>query len=86
MGAADVIRIKKVKCGWILYDDTGNGRHSHFRNKKSAKECLTLIKKRQLPEKPYYVESCRRLLSNKEFERLRARKEKQRYYNQSYAR
>lgn len=75
------IKIKKVKNGYILYDVRGGGNHSHFFNRRAARRCLTYINKGILPDQPYFVESCRRLLSKKEFERLRPQRKKERYFN-----
>lgn len=75
------IKIKKVKNGYILYRVNGNGAHSHFFNRRAARRCLTYINKGILPDKPYFIESCHRLLSKKEFERLRPRKKKDDYFN-----
>ncbi len=75
------IKIKKVKKGYILYDDRGGGRHSHFFNRRAARRCLTYINKGILPDQPYFVESCRRLLPKKEFERLRPQRKKEKYFN-----
>ena len=75
------IKIKKVKKGYILYDACGGGNHSHFFNRRAARRCLTYINKGVLPDQPYFVESCRRLLSKKEFERLRPQKKKAKYFN-----
>lgn len=66
-----------------MYDDCGNGRHSHFWSKKAAKECLSLIERRVMPEKAYYRESCRRLLGEKGLAGLRPRKVKQKYCNRN---
>lgn len=75
------IKIKKVKKGYILYDASGGGKHSHFFNRGAARRCLICINKGILPDQPYFVESCRRLLSKKEFERLRPQKKKEKYFN-----
>lgn len=72
------LKIKRVRNGYILYDVNGNGRHSHFPTYNCARTCLTFINKRVKPNNPYYIESCKRVLSKKEFARL---KPKQRYRN-----
>ena len=73
-----MVKLKKVKNGYILYSEYG---HSHFKNKSAAAKCRCLINKGILPNQPYFVESCKRLLSNKEFETLRHRKKKEKYIN-----
>lgn len=73
-----MIKLKKIKNGFILYSKEG---HSHFKNKKAAIRCRCLINKGILPNQPYFVESCRRLLSKKEFQRLENKKEKEHYIN-----
>ena len=75
------IKLKKVRNGYILYSLSKKGAHSHFYNRRAARKCQTFINKGILPSKPYFIESCRRLLSRKEFERLRSRKKKPRYFN-----
>ena len=75
------IKLKKVRNGYILYSLSKKGAHSHFFNRRAARKCQTFINKGILPSKPYFIESCRRLLSRKEFERLRPRKKKPRYFN-----
>lgn len=45
---------------------------------ESAKD----INKGILPHQPYYIESCRRLLSKKEFEKLKPKRKKPKYLNQ----
>ena len=75
------IKIKKVKKGYILDDACGGGKHSHFFNRRAARRCLTYINKGILPDQPYFVESCRRLLSKKEFKRLRHQKKKEKYWD-----
>lgn len=73
-----MIKLKKVKNGYILYSEYG---HSHFKNKKTANRCKCLINKGILPNQPYFVESCKRLLSKKEFIKLHSKKKKDKYYN-----
>ena len=73
-----MIKLKKVKNGYILYSANG---HSHFSNKKAAIRCRCLINKGILPLQPYFIESSKRLLSAKEFERLKQRKKKEKYIN-----
>ena len=75
------IKLKKVRNGYILYSLSKKGAHSHFFNRRAARKCQTFINKGILPSKPYFIESCRRLLSKKEFERLRPRKKKTRSFN-----
>lgn len=72
------LKIKKTRNGYILYDEQGNGKHSHFTTYNCALTCLTFINKKVMPNNPYYKESCRRLLSKEDFSRL---KKKQRYHN-----
>ena len=73
-----MVKLKKVKNGYILYSKNG---HSHFKNKSAAAKCRCLINKGILPNQPYFVESCKRLLSGKEFQRLENKKEKEHYIN-----
>ena len=74
----NMVKLKKVKNGYILYSEYG---HSHFKNKSAAAKCRCLINKGILPNQPYFVESCKRLLSEKEFQRLENKKEKEHYIN-----
>ena len=77
-----MIKLKKVKNGYILYNSSGGyERHSHFKNKKAACRCKALINNGVLPNQPYFIESARRLLSPKEFERLRFKNKKEKYIN-----
>lgn len=77
-----MIKLKKVRDGYILYNTKGGyEKHSHFRNKKSACKCRTLINKGIMPKQPYFIESARRLLSEKEFEQLKKKKVKSYYVN-----
>lgn len=71
------LKIKKVKIGYIMYNET-LGTHSHFRSYNGAMNCRKLIHKGIMPNNEYYIESCKRLLSDKEFATL---KSKQRYHN-----
>ena len=76
------IKLKKVRNGYILYKINGKGAHSHFFNRRAARKCQRYINKGILPHQPYYIESCRRLLSKKEFEKLRPKRRKPKYINQ----
>lgn len=73
-----MIKLKKVRDGYILYSEYG---HSHFKNKKTANKCKCLINKGILPSQAYFVESAKRLLSEKEFIKLHSKKKKDKYYN-----
>jgi len=77
-----LIKIKKVKRGWILYNSSGGyEHHSHFRNKKSANKCKCLLNKGILPSQPYFQESARRLFSDKEYKQLERKHQKEKYIN-----
>lgn len=77
-----LVQIKKVKNGWLLFNDCGGyERHSHFKNEKAARACLNLINKGIMPKQPYFIETCKRVLSKKEFERLESKRRKEKYIN-----
>lgn len=72
------LKIKKVSCGgYIVYNET-RGTHSHFGRYKQAVHVIKMIQKGILPNNGYYRESCKRLLSGKEYNRLRSNKQKYR--------
>ncbi len=72
------IKLKKISRGFILYSPHG---HSHFKNKKTANKCRCLIEKGIYPNNKYFQESCRRLLSKEDLERLRQKRKKDKYIN-----
>lgn len=72
------IKLKKISKGFILYSPHG---HSHFKNKKTANKCRCLIEKGIYPNNKYFQESCRRLLSKEDLERLRQKRKKDKYIN-----
>ena len=77
-----MIKIKKVRHGWILYNDTlGYEAHSHFKDERAARCCMTLINRGIFPKQPYYQETCRRVLSKKDYESLVSKKLRDRYIN-----
>lgn len=72
------IKLKKISKGFILYSPHG---HSHFKNVKTANKCRRLIEKGIYPNNRYFQESCKRLLSKEDFERLRLKRKKEKYIN-----
>lgn len=77
-----MLKLKKVRNGWIIFNDSGGyDKHSHFSNKKSAECCLALLKKGIMPEQPYFKESAKRLLSCKEYNNLSLKRNKDKYIN-----
>ncbi len=71
--------IKKVRDGYIVCR-CGSNKHSHFKSEHGAKDFLKFMKKGLLPKSPYFIESAKRVLTEKEFNKLRT-KTKQTYHN-----
>ena len=86
-----MLRIKKVRDGHIIYRTNKDGWHSHFSSYQKARVCLSFIERGVMPYNDYYIESCRRLLTEGELTKLeegiapqwaRRKKRKDRYLNQ----
>lgn len=72
----------EVHNGWIVYRVGGTRKqHTHFYNKKAAGAFLKLMKKGILPNNHYFLESARRVLTEKEFKQLRKERKKQKFIN-----
>lgn len=69
--------IHGYKILWRANDE--RQRHAHLRNMHCVKTLLCLIHKDILPRDEYLRESCRRLLDESEYNRLKEKKTK--YYN-----
>ena len=50
--------------------------HAHLRTKQGCRQLLNFIKKGLLPKNEYLVGSCRRLLTEEEFNKLKKAKDK----------
>lgn len=57
--------------------------HAHLCTYQMAKQLERMIKARKMPKSPYLRGSCKRLLTQEEYDRLGQRKD--RYYNHSKA-
>lgn len=72
----------KVHSGWLVYRKGGSRKqHTHFYNETGAIAFIKLMKRGILPDSPYFAESARRVLTEKEFKELRKQKIKQKYVN-----
>lgn len=69
-----MLKIKKVKDGYIIYRPNKEGWHTHFTTYHKAKTCLSFIERGVMPGNEYFQESCRRLLTKEEFRKLGNRK------------
>lgn len=67
-----------VNCGFLLVNPRLKT-HAHFKKHSHAKLVQDLIHKGLLPHQKRYQESCRRLLTPKEFEELTPHKPKEPY-------
>lgn len=71
---------KKVHDGWIVFNKDNNT-HAHIRSKKTCNDLMCLLRKNIKPNKPYLIESAKRLLTDNEFNSLRIKRYKQSYTN-----
>ena len=76
-----LFRVKEVNNGWIIERRIGRKRrHTHYHTEEQCNELIdNYLVKNKLPSNKYKVESCRRLLTSKEFSKLK--EPKGRYYN-----
>ena len=74
--------VRRVEDGWVLYRK-GTERHSHFRSKYAASTLKKLLIKGIRPKSLYYIESAKRLLTEKELSELHD-EHKQKYVNRGY--
>ncbi len=73
--------IKCTKRGYVLIRVDGEySQHAHIRSKKTCDLLIDLIKKGKMPRSKYLKGSCKRLLTEKEYESL-VENDKPRYYN-----
>ena len=72
---------KKVQKGHLIYRHNGTReQHTHFTTKTAAYRFLNLMNKGLLPKSPYFIESAKRVLTEREFKNLKVNV-KQKYYN-----
>lgn len=72
--------LKRDNKGYILIRENGEyAQHSHISTIVGVHKVIECIKKERIPDSTYLRESCRRLLTEEEFARLRPKKDK--YYN-----
>jgi len=75
------LNYKRVENGWIVTRTINEEeRHSHLSTEGGCKTLIRLINQKRLPKSPYLKEAARRLLTEREYEKL-SDKVKQRYYN-----
>ena len=67
--------------GWMLFREDNRDRHGHFKTHGEAKRVMDCINRGVLPHSEYYRESCRRLLTDEEYEALTPKHEKPMYFN-----
>jgi len=61
--------IKKVHDGWIVTIE-GRKEHGHFKKRKGCLLLLKSLKKGKMPDKSYFREAARRILTDDEFRSL----------------
>ena len=70
--AKPYFKIKEVKDGYVVYR-VGNNKekHSHICSEDTCYALIRMIQRGVMPHSQYLIESCRYLLSKKEFRRLK---------------
>ena len=69
---------------FLVYRIDVEGRHSHVSSKEIAMVLINSLTNGYMPSSDYLKRSARKLLTDKEFEKLRPYKKKQNYYNRKH--
>ena len=75
------LHFRKTHGHYVVFNREKDGAHTHIRSHKTCVKLINMLERLILPDSEYLIESARRLLKKHEFDKLRPKRRKQRYYN-----